>query len=166
VRAVKDAPDFALRPADSRDAYALWIWANDHDSRKAAFDRPFIEWTEHIAWLRNTLRSPSAHIWIAVSPDDRPVGVLRFDTEDSWATARLSYVIAPETRAEGFGRLLVRKAPAVLAAAHPGADAFAIVAEGNEASLKIFRSLGWHCTGPTNKRFTFTLAASKPAPQA
>ena len=125
------------------DAYALWLWANDAETRTAAFDRLEIVWDEHIRWVERQLASPEAMLMIARLPDGRPVGSIRFDTEDAWRTARLSYVVAPEARGHGYGAALVEQGVAALFAQHSTAEVKALVRSGNAASLRIFRRLGW-----------------------
>lgn len=132
-----------LQTGRLEDAYALWLWANDPETRTAAFDRLEIPWDEHIRWVEGQLASSEALLMIARLPDGRPVGSIRFDTEDGWRTSRLSYVVAPEARGHGYGTALVEQGVAALFARHPAAEVKALVRSGNAASLGIFRRLGW-----------------------
>jgi ribosomal protein S18 acetylase RimI-like enzyme len=135
-----------LRPCRMDDAYALWLWANDAATRTAAFDRGEIGWREHVDWLERQLASGNAFVSMGFLVDGRPIGSVRFDTEDSWRTARLSYVVAPEARRQGYGRSLVEEGMFALRAQHADASVRALVRADNEASQRIFRALGWNET--------------------
>lgn len=135
-------PMLRLTRAVDADAYALWLWANDPDTRRAAFDRAEIAWEPHRAWLREQLADSRTVVLIGYA-DDRPVGSIRFDTKDAWATARLSYVVASEARGAGYGRALVERGVELLRSEHPSTTIRAEVRRDNEASLRVFRRLAW-----------------------
>lgn len=135
--------DFVLRRAERTDAYALWLWANDPETRRASSGRATIPWAEHQSWLSDRLPDQSALVLIAVTPDGQPVGSIRFDTADAWATARLSYVVAPEARGRGLSRPLVAKGTALLRQERPGVEVRAEVLDDNARSLAVFRDAGW-----------------------
>jgi spore coat polysaccharide biosynthesis protein SpsF len=138
-----DVGPISFRPADSADAYALWLWANDLETRGASFGRSPIAWADHVRWLRARLADPQARLFVARDAEDCPIGSVRFDSEDAWRTARLSYVVAPEARGRGYGRSLVERGVAALRAAHPGVRVRAEVVPTNARSVAVFRALGW-----------------------
>ncbi len=145
-----------LRKAELADAHVLWVWANDAAARAASGNRPVIPWPEHLAWLESRLRTDTALVLVAETGDLRPVGTIRFETDDGWRHARLSYTIAPERRGRGHGRALLDQGVAALRRAHPEAVVEALVRPDNEPSLHLFRTLGWslHETGDGPVRFT------------
>lgn len=130
-----------LRPAGVGDLYSLWLWANDPDTRAASFRRTSIPWREHQAWL--AAQFANGHVLIGETTDGQPVGSIRFDSADSWTTARLSYVVAPESRGSGWSRPLVRLGVAWLAARHPSVVVIARVSAENARSLGVFRGEAW-----------------------
>jgi RimJ/RimL family protein N-acetyltransferase len=134
--------DLRLRPADRGDLYSLWLWANDPATRAASFGRPLIEWDEHLAWFASQ-EGRGAHVLMAEMPDGRPVGSIRFESSDGWLTARVSYVVAPEARGQGWSRPLVERGVSWLAASHPSTALVARVAADNARSLRVFRGAGW-----------------------
>ncbi len=144
-----------VRPAGPPDAYALWLWANDPQTREASHGRPPISWRDHLAWLRRRLDHDGALVLLATDAEERPVGSVRFESEDGWATARLSYVVAPEVRGQGVARPLLRGGMAVLCAAHPAVRVRADVLPHNARSVAVFRALGWdeHAAGPDALHF-------------
>jgi UDP-2,4-diacetamido-2,4,6-trideoxy-beta-L-altropyranose hydrolase len=133
----------SVRLAGEEDAYALWIWANDPETRAASFCRARIPWAEHRSWLSQTLVNPGRVTLIAVLGPDQPVGSIRFDSDDGWTTARLSYVIAPEARGKGLSGLLVLAGTEWVVARQPDVRVWARVLDSNQRSLRVFRRLGW-----------------------
>ena len=145
-----------VRRADARDAYVLWLWANDAEAREASHGRPPVPWADHVRWLEARLADPAALVLIGLAEHDLPVGTVRFDTTDDWTHARLSYVVAAEARGRGFGRPLVQAGIERLVTEHPGARVYADVLGANERSLRVFRALGWveRAHGTDVRRFT------------
>lgn len=131
-----------LRRGVATDGYALWLWANDPETRNASFGREIIPWDVHIEWLERTLADPSALLLVG-DVRGQPVGSIRFDSHDDWCTARLSYVVAPEARGQGFSRPLVSQGVQWLRSCHPAATVHADVVQHNERSLRLFRHAGW-----------------------
>jgi RimJ/RimL family protein N-acetyltransferase len=143
MSAPSDTPAVQLRPAAASDAYALWLWANDAESRRASAGRDEIAWAPHVAWLDACLHSPAHLVLIATLPSGQPAGVVRFDTRDDWRTARLSYAVAPEARGSGLAVPIVALGAAALRAQHPGVSIQAEVEPDNRRSLSVFRRNGW-----------------------
>jgi len=132
-----------LRPARESDAYALWLWANDPTTRDASFGRGEIAWDSHVDWFGARLQDAGTLIAVAEAAHGRPVGTVRFETSDRWASARLSYLVAPEARGGGLGRAIAEAGVRWVVAAHPAVRITADVAAANERSLRIFRGMGW-----------------------
>ena len=131
-----------LRPAEDRDLYSLWLWANDPETRHASFGRSAVSWSDHVAWFERQ-RGDAAHVFIGETSEAQPIGSVRFDTTDGWRTARLSYVVAPEARRRGWSRPLVTQGVALLGVRRPGVAITARVMADNTGSLRLFRGLGW-----------------------
>ncbi len=139
--------DFVLRRAAAADAYALWLWANDDATRAASHGRAPIRWNEHVRWLGAQLEGDAGAVYIG-ELDSRPVGSVRFDSQDGWRTARLSYVVAPESRGAGFSRLLVTQGVVEIRRRSAAVRVRAEVSRDNGRSLRVFRGLGWRESAP------------------
>ena len=137
-----------LREAGPSDAYTLWVWANDPETRAAVDGRAEIAWVTHVAWLASQLGSSRALVWIGELDGGQPAGTIRFDTNDNWGTARLSYTIASESRGRGLGREIVALGVARLRELRPGARVWADVRETNGRSRRIFERLRWRLERP------------------
>ncbi len=131
-----------LRRVIKADTYALWIWANDEQTRSGSFSHDSIPWERHLAWLAETLSSEAKLIFIAESSSAQPLGSVRFDTSDGWRTARLSYVVAPESRRQGVSRPMISESLLMLRS-KGSVEVHASVLRSNERSARVFRGLGW-----------------------
>jgi RimJ/RimL family protein N-acetyltransferase len=132
-----------LRPAHASDLYSLWLWANDPETRRASFGRSPVSWSEHVAWFK-LQRGGAAYVFIGETAETQPIGSVRFDTTDGWRTARLSYVVAPEARRQGWSRPLVTQGIELLGVRRPSVPITARVMADNPGSLRLFRGLGWN----------------------
>jgi RimJ/RimL family protein N-acetyltransferase len=133
----------AIRPARPDDAYALWLWANDADTRRASHGRAEIPFDQHLAWLSRRLADPATLLLVAEDVGNVPSGSVRFETTDGWQSACISYVIAPDFRGRGRSRPLVAEGLARLDQLYPGTRVWAQVMDENLPSLRVFRGLGW-----------------------
>jgi UDP-2,4-diacetamido-2,4,6-trideoxy-beta-L-altropyranose hydrolase len=152
-----------LRRAKLEDAYALWLWANDPGTRANSFTREPIAWDAHVSWLDRWLTDEAKIILVAESRGAQPIGCVRFDSSDGWQSARLSYVIAPESRGHRLAAPIISAALPMLATAGSGVVVTAEVLEGNESSARVFRSLGWQerSGGNGSLRFVGVIGAPK-----
>ena len=96
-----------------------------------------------MVWLAAQLGSPAAHVWIAELDGGQPVGTIRFDTEDAWLLARLSYTVAHESRGRRLGYDIVTGGVERLRGLHPRVRVWADVRPDNDRSARIFTGLGW-----------------------
>lgn len=132
-----------LRGVAPADRYALWLWANDPETRRASHDREPISWADHASWICQRLLDPTARLLVAEMVGGLPVGLIHFQTEDEWRTARLNCVVAPESRGRGFGGAMVGSGVIQLRRERPAVEVVASVQVANQPSLRIFRRLGW-----------------------
>ncbi|HEX7117799.1 MAG TPA: GNAT family N-acetyltransferase [Longimicrobiales bacterium] len=135
----------AVRKARAEDAYALWLWANDADTRAASFGRPPIAWEDHVRWLGERLRRSDHLILVAESETGQPLGTVRFDTGDDWRIARLSYALAPEARGRGRARPMLSAGLDELYRCRPGVVVHADVLRDNHRSMRLFTGFAWYC---------------------
>lgn len=132
-----------LRPAVPNDCYALWVWANDPAARAASGDRAPIPWEAHLGWFAARLADPASRIMIGETITGQPVGVVRFESDTGWQTARVSYAIAAEYRRRGAGESLLGLGLVAIRASFPGVHLNAQVRDDNIGSLRIFRRGNW-----------------------
>jgi UDP-2,4-diacetamido-2,4,6-trideoxy-beta-L-altropyranose hydrolase len=134
-------PRLRARPADPRDEALLLDWVNDPATRSSAMNTHRITAEEHHAWLTGRLRDPDCRMFILETLDGEPIGQVRFDrAPDGW---KIDYSVAPAWRGQGFGRAVLRAAMHSLQAEDPHAAFIGIVKEANQASRRVFESLGF-----------------------
>jgi RimJ/RimL family protein N-acetyltransferase len=138
---VADDRILTLRPATTADARLLHEWRNDPQSRQAWRNSAFVPWQEHCAWLAAVLVSPHHFMRIAEAGGE-PLGVVRADRQDGgW---ELSWTVAPQARAKGIGRAMLRQFVAAL-----DGRLTAVIRKNNVASARIAAAAGFQQCGET-----------------
>jgi methionyl-tRNA formyltransferase len=130
-----------LRAAEPSDERLLWEWANDPAVRDAAFSGADIPYEDHARWFSAKLADPRSRIYIAIDPDDAPIGQVRVDTRDD-RTAEIDFSVASPARGRGVGAALLRALPSMV----EGAERVTLVGRvkrGNQASAAAFASAGF-----------------------
>lgn len=94
-----------VRPARAEDLETCYEWANDAEVRKSSFNTALIAYEDHVRWFSNKLKDPGSQFYI-IEYHGKPAGQIRFDGGDEKVT---SYLVAPEMRGKGLGRILVKK---------------------------------------------------------
>ena len=97
--------DYSIRLARGNDAFLLWLWASDPETRTNSFSPQPIAWGTHEQWYTRHLRSPDSRIWI-LEYRQVPVGQIRYDRIDA-ETAQISFSVAPRFRGRGMGTRLL-----------------------------------------------------------
>jgi RimJ/RimL family protein N-acetyltransferase len=129
-----------MRKVEPVDCECLFNWVNDTTVRANAFNTQTIAFESHKAWFGRKLTDPNCNIFILTVADEN-AGMIRFDTENQVAT--ISYLIAENYRGMGLGGLIVKKGIDVFIKENKANSLTALVKHLNEASLKVFRRLGF-----------------------
>lgn len=133
-----------LKLAEESDTNVTYKWASDPVVRKWSFSRNPITFEEHKTWFSNKIKDNSCVYYIA-SVDDKPVGSIRFDMNNT--TATISYLIDPLFHGKGLGQALLIKGcktfrDTIKKEKH-SFDIVGYVTEENLASQKIFENIGF-----------------------
>lgn len=134
-----------LRPVRESDCELLWSWVNDPAVRRSAFRSEPIPFGEHAAWLAARLRDPACMHFLASDDAGAPVGQVRFDLGDGEAEVDVS--VAADRQGVGYGALLIRQGVTRLVETTRVRLVHAFVKPENVASLRAFRSAGFHECG-------------------
>ena len=136
------APRLRLRDVQSEDVGLLWLWANDTTVRGQAIATDPIPWRDHRAWFDRCLTSEHTLIFV-LEADGLPIGQIRFDIQNRQAT--VDYSLDTAVRGRGLGKELVRMGVSRLRQNRSGNvdELVALVRNSNQASLRVFRSLGF-----------------------
>ena len=139
-----------LRPATKADSRAIWIWRNDFETRANSFNTKKIPFKKHEQWFAKTLSNPFRLILIAMSPRDRPIGMVRLDF-DGHNNAEISVNLAPEERGKGFGTAVISKA-CEYAEKNGIKKIIALVKEENQRSAAAFLKAGFKPVSEVTRR--------------
>ena len=144
-----DAAALTCRTATLEDAELLWRWINDPETRRSSFDPAPIPWGEHVAWLEGRVGSATTRLWI-FSDRERPVGQVR--CEVSGDGAEIHIAVAPECRAQGYGKAMLAHGVRLAREAVGGQVRLrARVLDWNVPSLKLFRECGFREAGAAER---------------
>lgn len=143
-----------IRHAESEDEQLLLDWANDPDTRRNAFSSKQISSDEHHKWFQGRLGMREKYIlYIGETNAGEPCGQVRFEqAEEKW---EISYVVAPQYRGYGLGRVLLEAAIERLRAEIGECLLVAQVKTENVASRKNFDALGFLCISREPDRYIY-----------
>lgn len=130
-----------LRKANISDIDIYFHWVNDIEVRKNAIQTMPILYENHSKWFENRVKSPKSLLYYFES-DKKPLGQVRFDYEDGFAT--IDYSIDRKFRGKGLGYLILKKAINALyteGGIWESTVLLAKVKKDNKASELIFRKL-------------------------
>jgi spore coat polysaccharide biosynthesis predicted glycosyltransferase SpsG/RimJ/RimL family protein N-acetyltransferase len=136
----------ALQVRDVRraDAEDLLRWRTDDRNWQHNWmngDKPNL--ATHVAWLEGKLADPTC-VFRIVARADEPVGVTRFDIDDSGRSAALSIHLVPAWHGRGVGLAVYLAAERALRQSHPSVcEIVSRIHHDNEASERLHRDAGF-----------------------
>lgn len=129
-----------IRNASSNDCELYWHWVNDPEVRRNAFNSGTISWKNHQDWFKKKLDDSTSTLSLFESYLG-PIGQVRF--EKSGQDFKIDFSIARQFRGMGLGEQLLSKAIKLFFENNQGSSLVSEVKEGNQASKKIFKNLGF-----------------------
>jgi len=100
IETAENKNDFLLRKVRIKDAFQLWMLANDLDVRRNSFNTGPITYENHVRWLNKKLASGTSVIYV-LDVSGVLVAQIRYDTNDS--TAEIDYAVNPSFRGKNIG---------------------------------------------------------------
>lgn len=143
---------WGLRPASEEDCVTYFRWVNDAAVRESSLERGEITWSTHQNWFFDCLTNREK-VMLVAQISELPVGQIRF--EKFADGVRLSYSVDSSQRGRGIGRWLVEEGIRALAG-QLGGPVIAEVRKNNEASARVFQSLGFQSSDQGNGVIVFT----------
>jgi len=134
-----------LRSLRADDTDLLFHWANDPEIRAASFHSDPIPRAAHEHWFAARLSDPASVFHIAEDAAGKPVGQVRYATQDGRAT--LSINVDPARKGEGWGRELLYFSTRTLFRENSIQAIDAFVRPNNTASLRLFEQADFKNTG-------------------
>lgn len=140
------AATLRARAVNRGDIPLLWEWANDPETRRAAFSQETISWRDHVAWCERPAGERFRRHFLVERTDMLPVGQVRFDMIPA-GDVEIDVSVAPEQRGRGLGKEVIA---AGLRAVKSDPDLSRIVAQvksGNTISQQAFLAAGFTLAG-------------------
>jgi RimJ/RimL family protein N-acetyltransferase len=144
--------NYTFRDAVQNDVEITYSWVNHPQTRKYSFSQEEISASSHRQWFLNRINQGG--MYKIFEYFSQPMGVFRLDLQDDKGV--LSYSIAPGHHGKGYGKRLL------LLGIHESfsntgiEELMGYVSEENEASLYLFRSVGF-CENIMIDRIQFVL---------
>ena len=151
----------ALRQAREEDEARLLRWRNELSTREVSLNRAEIAADEHHAWFLRRLNDPDCRLLI-IEESGRPVGQVRFDRKRP-GTAFISISLAEGERGGGLGREALRLAFGDAHHVLIVRELRARVRRENDASLHLFRALGFRTVCENDGVIELAVAADEAA---
>jgi UDP-2,4-diacetamido-2,4,6-trideoxy-beta-L-altropyranose hydrolase len=128
------------RPVRESDLITCFEWANDAEVRRSSYNAATITWEDHIKWFDKKLQDPCSNFYI-IEYEGKPIGQIRFEGQEE---KLISYLIAPEMRGKGLGRMILEKGVTQLLQDSEGVKKISgYVKRSNIASCKAFDKAGF-----------------------
>lgn len=134
-----------LRRVIDSDCRLLWVWANDPEVRKNAFNQQPINLDSHKRWFSGKRSSPTCYHYIAINAEDIPVGQIRFDCTGERAEIDIS--VDKKYRGMGLGHDILQRGIELVFSESPCNTAHAYVKAENISSAELFQHSGFVSTG-------------------
>jgi UDP-2,4-diacetamido-2,4,6-trideoxy-beta-L-altropyranose hydrolase len=130
-----------LRRATMAEAEVLYRWRNHPSVRSASHLTEEITWETHMRWLEASLARDDRHVLVA-ERRSRPVGTLRFDVVNDYAT--VSIAVDPSLHGCGLGPAILDSGECWIRDHDRRVRQLrAEIRTGNEASVRAFRAAGY-----------------------
>jgi RimJ/RimL family protein N-acetyltransferase len=153
--------EYFLRTVSRDDEELLFKWVNDEMARDASFSSATIDYSEHQKWFNDLLSSVSRRCYL-LTDGRRDYGVIRFDYDEVYESAQISYSIDAKHRNKGLGKKIVTLGiKKILEDAPTLGNVTALVKNNNIASARIFNSLGFVCVEDSGRKDAVLFVAEK-----
>jgi UDP-2,4-diacetamido-2,4,6-trideoxy-beta-L-altropyranose hydrolase len=160
IRVAHHIEGVRIRRARPGDARRLWIWRNDPTTRAVSINSAPIAFEDHIKWLRKTMNDSGRSLFIGWNGAG-DLGQVRFDQHEDETEVHIA--VAPEHRGT-VGGLLLRAAIRHFRRTRARGPIVAQVKEDNEASRRLFESVGFDLTGTAGGLLQFRLSGDIDGP--
>ena len=137
--------DPVLRKTVNSDCRCFWEWANDPGTRAVSFVSDPIPWERHMEWFRARMADPQSILYTAVSRTGAPMGMVRYQLDNSRAV--LSINLGAAFRGKGNGRRMLALATSELFENSAATVIDAFVRVSNQPSIRLFEGAGFRNAG-------------------
>ena len=126
-----------LRNVMIKDAELLFNWVNEKEVRENSIKTTFIEWGDHIKWLKNKLKKKNAFMFIA-EIKNIPIGQIRF--EKNYSNYIIDYSVDRDYRGQGIGEKILIEGINIIKSTDDYPITFLAKVKSQNIASKIWRS--------------------------
>lgn len=135
--------ELLMRNATIQDSQLLLEWRNDDHARRYSHSRVGVPEEEHRQWLNDRLKLISHEPFWIFENELKVIGVVRLDFESLHQHFRISILINPLMRGEGYGKIILNRTISNLEAQNPNTSLYAEIHRDNLVSQKLFTKCGF-----------------------
>jgi RimJ/RimL family protein N-acetyltransferase len=152
--------ELLMRDATPRDSDTLLRWRNGPEVRSFSENQELISKEEHSFWFANRLSQiPNQPFWMFQKKLE-PVGTVRLDFGPNEQVFRISILVAPLSRGEGYGGKMLAISIEKFYELHPEVNIRAKVHKENFASSAIFLKSEFEVIGQVDDFLIFERGAN------
>lgn len=130
-----------FRFANETDTDLYYKWANDPTVRKNSFNSDEINYSDHVAWFHNKLKTKDCFFYLFLNSKNEEVGQVRIDKSNNETIIGIS--IDEKFRGHGFGAEMLRQSTADYFKKSREKYIVAYIKNENTASIKQFTKAGF-----------------------
>jgi RimJ/RimL family protein N-acetyltransferase/energy-coupling factor transporter ATP-binding protein EcfA2 len=130
------------RPATPADVRLYFDWANDPATRQYSFNTKPIPFEVHEAWFARKLTDPNALLLVFETPDNVPVGQVRFEQQTEGEVV-IGLSVDAAFRGMGLASVLIEEACALYWQQRGNVLVTAYIKPDNQASIRAFQRAGF-----------------------
>jgi|688.fasta_scaffold238756_3 RimJ/RimL family protein N-acetyltransferase len=132
-----------MRDVSIQDSMELLEWRNELSVRKFSHDPGLIKRETHDIWLKHRLLNlPHQPFWVFTKNFEK-IGFIRFDLGQLKNEHKVSILLNPLFRGEGYGTLILTQSIEICLARIPYPSFCANIHKDNTASRKLFLKCGF-----------------------
>lgn len=138
------AADVLLRTAAPADMEKLFCWRNDPGIVALSGSQRPVSWQDHQTWFSKVLQN-ECHLLFVVMASGDEAGTVRFDRDGAGSSsATVTVYLMEGFRGRGIGTEAIERGCEKAFAAWPVLSGIkALIRQGNEPSIRAFRSAGF-----------------------
>ncbi len=144
-----------LVQASESDIEITFKWASDKKIRQYSFNKEEISFEKHQRWFASKLHDLNCFYYIMLSGAER-VGSIRLDYNKLSNIGFISYLIGSDFHGNGYGTRILQLIEDLVSTKFEIIHLKGLVMKTNEASVRIFKKLGYYLESDQNNILTFS----------
>lgn len=132
-----------IREAKSIDMKAIYELSNQQYVRQYSINKKKIKWEDHVNWYKKILDDSDIKFYIVTNESDEVLGQVRFNLDEDY-NAIVSISLSEIIKGKGYSKkILTECLDLYFQENDKSTDVIAYISEKNQASLKLFKGIGF-----------------------